>query len=116
MTETGGIAIPGHMVLVTKVEQNGLICCDPYFEKEDQRLPLTLFYKGLQEVFFTNYHEPETITRQERQDAVVNMYGALAGNGPDGVCHWKSIETTVDFYTGRDWRKRQIFHRWEHVM
>lgn len=74
-------ANPGHMVLVTKVEQNGLICCDPYFEKEDQRLPLTLFYKGLQEVFFTNYHEPEPITRQERQDAVVNMYGALAGNG-----------------------------------
>ncbi len=47
-------ANPGHMVLVTKVEQNGLICCDPYFEKEDQRLPLTLFYKGLQEVFLQN--------------------------------------------------------------
>lgn len=44
-------------MLVTKVEQNGLICCDPYFEKEDQRLPLTLFYKGLQEVLYLYQQE-----------------------------------------------------------
>ena len=57
------------------------------------------------------------MTEGEKREWSLGKYKyRLAALGEDIVDNIACIETTVDFYIGRDWRKRQIFHLWEPVM
>ncbi|MBO5487610.1 MAG: hypothetical protein J5988_11930, partial [Eubacterium sp.] len=76
-------AYPGHTVIVTDVKDGALVCCDPYFEKENQRLSFELFHKGVQGLYRTRYVEPEEgeCTPEKKRKALDAMYISLCEDG-----------------------------------
>lgn len=68
-------AVPGHCFLVQGEYGKGFLCADPYFDKDQLKLPYSLFRKGIQEVYLTRQVEKEN-----RSHMLEKMYKEELGN------------------------------------
>lgn len=74
-------ATPGHMFFITDIDKKDFVCCDPYFIKKNIRLSFSLFSRGIQEIYFTEYEPKEKEKDLEIQSALNKMYIDMVRNG-----------------------------------
>ena len=71
-------AVPGHCFVIKGEYDGGFLCVDPYFEKDDQELPFSMFRKGLQEVYRTEKLPGMGISGEEYKRLLDQMFRKLS--------------------------------------
>lgn len=54
-------SVVGHYFIISKINNDNILCSDPYFGKELEPLSLELFYKGIRSVYLIEYNEINTV-------------------------------------------------------
>jgi len=54
-----------HFILISGIQKDSVICCDPYSNLNVQYLPIDVFFTTAENMFFINYNKNVTICRRE---------------------------------------------------
>lgn len=84
-------AVPGHAFIIQGIYDKGYICIDPYFEKEHLQLPFNYFYRGLQEIYLTEYVPFIEISNLEYKELLKEMFASMHNNG-----YFHNMKSLVD--------------------
>lgn len=78
-------AVPGHCFLVQGEYGKGFLCADPYFDKDQLELPYSLFRKGIQEVYLTEWADRADSSRTSGKmiyrEEMENMFRRMSEEG-----------------------------------
>lgn len=107
-------AVPGHCFLVQGEYGKGFFCADPYFDKDQLELPYSLFRKGIQEVYLTEWADKADSSRTSGKmiyrEEMENMFRRMSEEGNfDTLYHFaedmsrsedifEEVRSDVDFW------------------
>lgn len=64
----------GHCFLVADVTDSGLVCVDPYFEKEAELLPFEYFQKGIRGIYRIEYTGERSVSVDEYKERLEELF------------------------------------------
>lgn len=64
----------GHCFLVADVTEEGLVCVDPYFEKEAELLPFEYFQEGIRGIYLVEYTGERSVSADEYKECLEKLF------------------------------------------
>lgn len=64
----------GHCFLVSDMTDRGLVCADPYFEKEAELLPFEYFQKGIRGIYLVEYTGERSVPAGEYKKCLEKLF------------------------------------------
>ena len=87
----------GHCFIVRGVTEKGLVCADPYFEKEAEELPYEFFFNGIRGVYFVEYEYERDVHSEEYIERLKNLFEMLKKQN-----YYEGIYSLIDTIACRD--------------